>query len=121
MEGAAEGKDLGTAGLEGRQLEGVLIGLGAAVAKEQVELVIAADLTQFHGQGFLQAVLHGIRIESELADLLPDRLHVVRMAVADADDGVAAVQVQILLSRGVPQRGTLAFHRLDVPAFIYIE
>ena len=45
----------------------------------------------------------------------------MRVAVADADDGVTAVQVQVLLSRGVPHDGTLALYRLDVPALIYIE
>ena len=121
MEGPAEGEDLGTAGVERRQFQRVLVGLRPAVAQEEVEGVIAADLSEFLGQGVLQAVLHGIGVETQLSDLLPDRRHVMRVAVPDADHGVAAVQVQVLLAFGIPQRGTLPAHGLDVPPFVYIE
>jgi len=43
VEGAAEGQDLGATGMEGRQFEGVLIGLGSTVAQEQVITVVPAD------------------------------------------------------------------------------
>ena len=121
VEGPAEGEDLGTAGVERRQFQRVLVGLRPAVAQEEVEGVIAADLSEFLGQGVLQAVLHGIGVETQLSDLLPDRRHVMRVAVPDADHGVAAVQVQVLLAVGIPQRGTLPAHGLDVPPFVYIE
>ena len=121
VEGAAEGQNLGAAGLEGRQLEGVLIGLGSAVAQEQVIAVIAADPAQFGRQGILEAVLHGIGVEPQLLELLLDGRYILRMAVPDADHRMTAVQVQVFLAVFIPQRGTRTLHRFDVPSFIYIE
>ena len=43
------------------------------------------------------------------------------MAMADADDGVSAIEVQILLALSIPQRGTAPADGFDVPPFIYIE
>ena len=88
--------------MERRQFQGVLIGLRPAVAKEQMIIVIPADPPQFLRQSVLQAIQYGIGVESEFPGLLPDRLHIMRMAMPDTDDGMPAVQVQVLLPFGIP-------------------
>ena len=107
--------------MEGRQLEGVLVGLGPAVAQEQVIVRVLADAAQLFGQCVLQAVLDGIGIEAQLGNLIGDGLYIMRMAMADTDDGMPAIEVQILLTLGIPQRGTTPAYGFDVPPFIYIE
>ena len=91
MDGAAEGQDLGTARMEGRQLEGVLIGLRPAVAQEQVIAVVPADPAQFGRQGILETVLHGIGVEAQLPELLRNGRHILRMAVSHTDHRMPAV------------------------------
>ena len=91
VEGAAEGKDFGAARMEGRQLEGVLIGLSPAVAQEQVIAVVPADPAQFGRQGILETVLHGIGVESQLPELLRNGRHILRMAVSHTDHRMPAI------------------------------
>ena len=107
--------------MEGRQFEGIFIGLGPAVAEEKMIVRIAADGTQFFGQRVLQTILHGIGVKAQPGNLLRDGLHIMRVTVADADDGVSAVKVQIFLPGGIPQPGAAATDRLYIPPFIYIE
>jgi hypothetical protein len=43
------------------------------------------------------------------------------MAVANTDDGVPAIKVQVLLTLSVPQFGAATAYGLNVPPFIYVE
>ena len=121
MESSAKGEDLGSARMEGSQFEGVLVGFGPAVAEEKMILGIAADLSQFLGQGVLEAILDRVGIEAQLGNLLGDGLYIMRMAVANTDDGVSAIKVQVLLTLSVPQFGATTAYGLNVPPFIYVE
>ena len=114
MEGVARRQHARPAVVEAGQLECILIGLGAAVDEEELVVVVAADLTQSLGQLLLQAVDDAVGIEAKLIELLRNALCIVGMAVADADDGVATVEVEILLPLVVPDVGTTAADNVDV-------
>ena len=102
MESLVEGQDLGPSGGEGRQLEGVLVSLGPAVAKEEGVVGVTAQLAQLGSQRALEAVLDSVGVETQRLCLLGQDLHIVRMAMAHADDGMAAIEVRIGLAVGRP-------------------
>jgi hypothetical protein len=62
----------------------------------------------------LQGVDDGIAVESQLVDLLGDGLDVVRMRVADADDGMSAIEIEVLLPFVVVDVAALAFNDINV-------
>ena len=70
MESLAEGQDLGPSGGEGSQLEGVLVRLGPAVAKEEGVVGVTAQLTQLRSQRALEAP---VNLYYSLALILDDR------------------------------------------------
>ena len=121
VEGFPESQDLGPSGCEGGQFQGILVGFRPAVAQEQPVVFIAADFPEQECEFLLEAVVYGIRIETELAELVFDLPNVMRMAVADADDGVAAIQVRIFVPVFIPEGGVQSADRLDVPPFVYFE
>ena len=121
MEGVSEGQNLGFAGVEGGQFQGIFICLGPAVAEEEFVVVVIAQLAQSVRKVALQVVLYGIGVKSEFSKLLSEHFHIVRMAVAYADYRVSAVEVRIDFSVLVNKSGTEAFDRLDVPSFVNVK
>ena len=63
--------------------------------------------------------MHGVGAEAQLRHLLLHFAYVVRMAVANADDGMAAVEVEVGLAFAVPHLAALAFHNFNVEKGIY--
>ena len=103
------------------QLQRVFVGFGAAVYEKQLIVVVAADGAQPFGQFHLQPVNHRIAVESQLPQLFAHLLHIVRMRVTDADDGMPAIQVQILLSLIVPDLTALSPHDVYIEQGIYVK
>ena len=91
VKGFVSSENADIACLERSQLQGVLVGLGTAVDQEQLVVVVARNLAQSFGQLLLQGIDDGVAVESQLANLAGDGFHIVRMGVADADDGVSAI------------------------------
>ena len=114
VEGLVGGEHADIAGLERSQLQGVLVCFGTAVHKEQLVVVVARDFSQSLSQLLLQGVDDGIAVESQLVDLLGDGLDVVRMRVADADDGMSAIEIEVLLPFVVVDVAALAFNDINV-------
>jgi hypothetical protein len=50
----------------------------------------------------LKRVLYGIGIESELAELIGKHTHIIRMAMANRNYGMTAIQVGVNLAVPVP-------------------
>ena len=105
--------------VERGELQGIFVGLGSGVDEKELIVGITAEAAQTFGELFLQTVDHGVGIEAQRLQLLLEFLHVVRMAVTDADDGMPAVEVEIFLSFVVPHMATLAFDDVDVEKRIY--
>ena len=100
--------------MEAGQLERILISLGTAVDEKQLVVIVAADLAESLGQLLLQAVDDAVGVEAELRELFAYAFRIVRMAMADADDGMATIEVEILLAFVVPNVSTFAAHDVDV-------
>ena len=71
------------------------------------------------GELLLQTVDNGIGIESKHVQLLGEFLDIMRMAMTDADDGMAAVKVKIFLAFAVPNVAAFALDDIDVEERIY--
>ena len=99
--------------MERGELQGVFVGLGARVAEEEPVVVISRDAAQPVGEFDLQRVLHRVGVEAQPADLLRDGLDVVGLCVADRDDGMTAVEVEVFGTLLVVDEAPLAPHRLD--------
>ena len=121
VEGLPDGQYPLAAVLEGGQLQGVLVGLRAGVDEEELVVVISACLSQPLGQLRLQGVDDGVAVEAQPLELLAYLLHVARVAVPYADDGVPAVEVQVFLSLVVPYLASFSLHHVDVVKGIYVE
>ena len=107
--------------LERCQLQGILVGFGTAVDKEQLVVLVARDAAQAFGQFTLQRIDDGVGVEAQLADLFRDGLDVVGMRMADADDCMAAVEVEVVLPFVVDDVATLTFDNVNVKQGINIE
>jgi len=121
VEGFGEGQHFGAARLERRQLECVFVGLGARIAEEKAVVAVTRCAAKFFGQRGLKRVFDRIGVESQPGGLLRDRLHVVGLGVADRDDGVSAVKVEVLGACGVVDEAAFAAHRLDGVEGVYVE
>ena len=104
---------LGAAGHLERQLQRVFVGLGAAVDPEHGLEAETRELRQPR-RGAL-ANRHGQRIglERHLARLALERGQPARMAVAQAGDRMAAVEIQDLAAVARMQPDAFAVHHLD--------
>ena len=114
VEGMLEGEDALLAVVERRELEGVLVRLGTGVDQEQGVVVVARSLAEAVGELLLERVNHRVGVKAQLADLLADGLHVGRMAMSYGDDGMAAVEVEVLGAVGVPDVAALALDNLYI-------
>ena len=106
--------------LAGR-LDGALVGLGAGVHQKQLIVVVARSLAQTGSQVALQLVDNGIGIKAELLELAGQHVHIMRVAVADADYGVATVKVEVFLTLVVPHAASAAAHDVDIIKRINVE
>ena len=114
VEGLGEADDACPPVVEGGQLQRILVGFRAAVDEEQLIVVVAARLAQPFGQLHLQFVDDRVGVEAQHGHLLADHLHIVRMGMADGDDGMAAVEVEVLGALVVPDVAAFAPHDVDV-------
>ena len=120
MEGFLKGEHPGAPVVEAGQFQGVLVGLGAGVDEKQTVVLVSAGLAQTFGQLGLQGVDHGVAVKAQPAGLPGNGLHIPRMAMTDADDGVPAVQVEILPTLVVPHATALSAHDVDIEQGINI-
>ena len=60
-------------------------------------------------------------LESQCGHLLADHLHIMRMRVADGDDCMATIQVEILRIVLVPHVAAFSFDDVDVKEGVYVE
>ena len=107
--------------MEPGQLEGVLVGLSATVDEEELVVVVARHAAQPVGDLLLQAIDDTVGIEAQVAELALQHLHIMGMAVAYADDGMATIEVEVLLIVVVPNSRSFSLHDVDVEEGIYIE
>ena len=107
--------------LERRQLQGVLVGLGTTVDEKQLVVLVAADASQSLGHLLLQFVDDGVGVEPNLLQLLRHLIYIMGVRVPDADDGMTAIEIQILLSLVVPNLAAIALHNVDIKKWIYVE
>ena len=121
VEGFLEGKHAGASGVERSQFHGVLVGLGAGVDEEEGIILVAAGLAQTVGKLHLQLVDDRVGVEGQLLLLLLHHLHVVRMAVADGDDSMTTVEVEILLPLVVPHMTPFTLDDVDGLQRIYVK
>ena len=108
-------------GVEGRQLQRILVGLGPRVAQKQRVILIARHLAQLVRQLRLKGNLHRVGVEADVLQLLGEALHVVRVAVADGNNGVATVEIQVFLTLVIPQLRAERSNGRDVDERINVE
>ena len=113
MKRLVDGQDLAAPGVERCQLDGILIGFGAGVAEEEPVVVITRHAAESLCQLDLQRVHDRIGVKTEFSDLLRNGLHVVGLRVSDRDDGVSAVEVEVLGSGLVVDEAPLSPHGFD--------
>ena len=107
-------EDAGAAVVKRSQLQRILVGLGSAVDKKQLIVGVAGDAAEPFGKVALQGVDDRVGVESELFQLTADFMDVVRMGVADADDGMTAIEIEVFLPLVVPHVAALSAHNIDV-------
>ncbi len=92
----------------------ILVSLGTAVDEEELVVVVARCLTESFGEFHLQFVYHGVAVEAEFAELLREFLHIMLVAMAYADYGMSAVEVEIFLSVLVPYLASFTSYYINV-------
>ena len=105
--------------MERGKLQSVFVGLGTGIDEEELIVVITTGFSKALGELLLQMVDNGIGIESKRVQLLGEFLDIMRMAMTDADDGMAAVKVKIFLAFAVPNVAAFALDDVDVEERIY--
>jgi hypothetical protein len=104
------------------QFERILVGFGARVDEEELVVVVARGFAQTFGELHLeQLVDNRVAVEAQLLQLCGHHLHVVGMAMADADNRMTPVEVKILLPFVVPYMAAFALDDVYVEEAIYIE
>ena len=121
MEGMAECDDPVFPGMERSQLERILIRLRPGIDQEQRIVRHAAGLSQAVGKFFLERVADAVGIKPDARKLLGQRADIHRMGVPDGDDRMAAIQVQVLISFGIPDRAPASFDRGHIEEAVYIK
>ena len=114
MEGVLEGDHPLLPIMERGQFQGILISLRTGVDQEKRIVIIAAGFTQLIGQLLLQAVDHGVGIETEVAHLLRNGFHVGGMAMPYGDHGMTAIKVEVLIALLVPNVTTFSLDNLYI-------
>ena len=107
-------EDAGAPGMEGGELECVLIGFCPAVDQEELVVVVTAGLSEADGQLLLELVDHGVGVEPQLSRLAVEGFHVMGMAVTDADDGMPAIEVEVFHALVIPYLASLSFDDVDI-------
>jgi hypothetical protein len=69
----------------------------------------------------LQGIHDRVAVEPYLLHLTADGLHVVWVAVADADDGMTAVEVEIFIAFSVEDMASAATHDVYVEEGVNVE
>jgi len=121
VESLLQGENTGSTIVEGSQLQGILVSLGTRVDEEELIILITACLAQTLGELYLQLVDNGVGVEAQVVELLGEHLHVVRMTVTDADNGMTAIEVEVFLTLVVPYVTALTFYYIDIEKWIYVE
>src|SRR5262249_21251515 len=109
---------LGT--IEAGQLDGRLVGLGAAVTEEAFASEVSA-LAQFFGQAALRFHVPGIGHMDELADLFAHRGDDARRAVADEIAAPAGEEIDIAVPFRVPDQRALATYQANWVACVVAD
>lgn len=121
MKCLAEGQYFGLIMMKGCQLDGILIGLSTRVAKKETIVIVTRESAQLISQLLLQAILYRVGVETQLTHLLADLFHIVRMGMADRDDSMAAIEVEILGASSIIHIVSLTTNGLYGIEWIYIE
>ena len=121
VKGTREGEDVRAARMERGQLHGVLVGLGPRVAEEERVVVVARCAAQTLGQLALERIFDRIGVEAQSCDLLRDAVDVGLVGVAERDDRMAAVEVEVLGAGGVVDEVAAAPDGLRGVERIYVE
>ena len=121
MEGFLAGEYSCATSLERGQFQSILIGLGSGIDEEQLVVIVATDFSKALCQLHLQLVDHRIGVEPNLLQLLRYLINIMGVGVPDADDGVPAIQIQVLLSFLVPYSTAFALDNVYIEERINIE
>ena len=90
------------------------------VDEEELIIFITASLAQTLSEFHLQLVDDRVGIETQIVQLVGEHLYIVRMAMADADNGMTAIKVEIFLTLVVPYLAALTFYNINIEKRIYV-
>jgi hypothetical protein len=107
--------------MERGQFQCIFVCFCTTIDEEKAIILVSASLAQASGELFLQGVLYGIAVEAQCVQLLGHSFCIMRMAMTYADDSVAAIEVKIFLSFGVPNGASFATSNGYVHEGIYVE
>ena len=113
-------KHAGSSVGEGSQLQGILVCFGTRVDEEELIIFITAYLAQTLSEFHLQLVDDRVGIETQVVQLIGEHLHIVRMAMTDADNGMTAIEVEVFLTLVVPYLAALSFYNINIEKRIYV-
>jgi hypothetical protein len=106
--------------LERRELKSVLICLGTRVYKKEVVILVTAYSAQFGSNTLLQRIDDGIGVETKRCNLTAYHIDITGMGMANGDNGMPAIEVEILVALVVPHLAALTLDDIDIEERIYI-
>ena len=121
MESLLSGEHAAASRMERGEFEGILVGFSTTVDEEQLIVIVAAEAAEPFCQLLLQTINNRIAVEAQLTDLTADSLNIMRMSMANGDDGMTAIKVQIFFTILVPDATTFAAHNVDGKEGIDVE
>ena len=113
VEAAFDGADLRPAGHLERQLQRVLVRLGAAVDEEHAGDGQPGKAHQPFGRARANLHRHGVGLEVAGLRLLGQRAREAGMSVAESGHGMTAIQIEHTLATAVGEPDALAGHHFD--------
>ena len=106
--------------LERREFERILICLGTGVYKEKTVILVTAYSAQLFSNTLLQGVDDGIGVETKRCNLTAYHVDIAGMGMTNGDDGMSAIEVEILVALVVPHLAALALDDIHIEERIYI-
>ena len=120
MEGLFCRKHTGSAVGKRCQFQGILVGFRTAVNEEKLVIIVSAKFSHAFCKLLLQGIDYRIAVKAQRIELLRQHFDIMGMAVADADDSMSAIEVQIFLSLLIPHLASLSLDNVHIEEGIHI-
>ena len=114
MEGVAHADDLASSVMERSEFKSIFVGFSTAVDEEYVVVRIAAGDAKSMREFDLNGVVDRVAVEVEPSKLFGNQLDEMRMSVANGNDSVSAIKVNVFVTLVIVDVASVALDNVHV-------